>query len=170
MTVDVKFLRDVQSAGWVIRAVDQGGVLAGCPRSGCALKVKLRQGARIPDTCRPGPDLAEVTVGVFDDARVFLRQRRNDLALNIKEVEEVAGITVDYLAKFEKDNPSKIPNAQTFIEWAQSLGYAVVLRPDRLPVYALRTITDTRAVAASRIKMQAHHQARREGVAQSGQG
>jgi hypothetical protein len=43
-----------------------------------------------------------------------------------------------------------VPNAQTFIEWAQSLGFEVVLRPIGLPLLSLRTITDTRDKLESR--------------------
>jgi len=104
----------------------------------------LRPGKSIPETCAIGPDLAEVTVEHFETARVFLRDRREQLCLTIKELEEAAGITVDFMAKFEKDDPSKIPNTQTFIEWAQSLGYDVVLRPGKLPPNVLRLMADTR--------------------------
>lgn len=161
MTVDQKFLRDVQAAGWQIKAADQSKVVAGCPRAGCALKILLRPDAPVPDTCKPGPDLAEVTVRTYEDARVFLRARREALNLTIKELEEVAGASVDHLAKAEKNNPSKLPNAQLLVEWAASLGYEVVLRPASLPPMALRYISDTRQHVASRVKMRPHHHQRR---------
>ena len=165
--MDQKFLRDVQAAGWQIRAVDQDKVVAGCPRSGCTLNVNLRNGAKIPETCREGPDLAEVRVRTYDDARLFLRDRRESLSLTIREVEEVAGAAVDHLAKAEKDNPSKFPNAQLLIEWAASLGYDLVLRPAMLPGMALRYISDTRSEVGARSRKRAYHEARRAGVQRS---
>lgn len=162
-----KFLREIQAAGWLIKAVDEGIAYGACPRSDCGLTVKLRSGTKIPEACKPGPALAEVLIERFDDARIFLRDRRDALLLTIREVEEVAGISVDFLAKFEKDDPSKIPNTQTFIEWAQALGYEVVLRPGTLPAYALRTISNTRAVAGRRKTMLRHSRARRASASQS---
>ena len=169
MTIDQKFLRDVQAAGWQIRAVDQDKVVAGCPRSGCTLNVNLRNGVKIPETCHEGPDLAEVRVRTYDDARLFLRDRRETLCLTISEIEEVAGCAVDHLAKAEKDNPSKFPNAQLLIEWAAALGYDLVLRPSTLPGMALRYISDTRPEVGARTRRRAHHDARRASALQSEQ-
>lgn len=142
--IDPAFMRRVQQAGWIIIGADEFTVWGSCPRDGCSLKVKLKPDATLPQTCGRGPDLAEIVVNTFDDARIPLRDRRDDLGLIIKDVEEAAGMAVDYLSKFEKDNPSKIPNAQTFFEWAQALGYQVVLRPAPLPPYTMRLISDSR--------------------------
>lgn len=156
-----EFLKEVQAAGWRIERVNPDDVVAGCPQPGCGLKVKLTPKSPIREAC-PAPTVApEVVVRTFEDARKVLRPRRDALFLTIKEVEEVAGMAVDYLAKFEKDNPSKYPNVQTFIEWAQTLGYEVVLRPAELPPLALRVIADTRHLLKQRVRMQAHHQGRR---------
>lgn len=159
--MDAKFLRDVQAAQWLIKAVDEDHVVASCPRAGCALTVKLREGAAIPQTCRTGPDLAERVVGSFEEIRLFLRSRREDLGLAIRDVEEVAGTATDHLAKWEKDGPSKIPNTETFLEWAQSLGYEVVLRPSALPPVALRAIVETRPLLRRREKRNRYYKARR---------
>lgn len=139
-----EFLREVQAAGWNIITADETDVWVGCPRAGCNLRHRLREGAAVPATCRPQPVLAEIVVEQFDDARRAMRSRREELCLSIKDVEEAAGIAGDFLAKFEKDDVVKIPNAITFIEWVQALGYTVVLRPTGLPPYALRIISDTR--------------------------
>lgn len=168
--MDQGFLRDVQRAGWQITGVDGQAATVACPRAGCSLKVRLKSGAKIPQACATGPDLAEVTVTTFEDARVFLRARREALGLTIKELEEVAGAAVDHLAKAEKDNPSKYPNTQLLIEWATSLGYEVVLRPAAMPAMALRYLADSRSQAASRLKMLGHHRARREGGGPPSQG
>ena len=95
---------------------------------------------------------------------MFLRDRREGLGLTIREVEESAGITVDFLAKFEKDDPSKFPNAQTFFEWAKTLGYEVVLRPAPLPPTTLRILSDTRAKLRMRLtKFRIHGERRSRG-------
>ena len=167
--MDQGFLRDVQKAGWHITGVDQLAATVACPRAGCALKVRLKSGAKIPQACASGPELADIAVTTFEDARLALRARREALGLTIKELEEVAGAAVDHLAKAEKDNPSKYPNTQLLIEWATALGFEVVLRPAPMPAMALRYLADSRKQAPARFRMQAHHRARREGGEQSGQ-
>jgi hypothetical protein len=152
MTIEPKFLNDVQRAGWNLVAVDEERAVAGCPRSDCNLTVNLKPGATIPEVCRPKPPLAEHAIASFDAARVALRGRREELGFTIRDVENIGGIADDYLAKFEKDDPAKIPNAQTFIEWAQALGYDVVFRPTMLTAMALRTIADTRRMLEARRK------------------
>lgn len=149
--MDVPFLKQVQEAGWLIDRVDKNSVDGACPRAGCSLRVKLRQGAAIPTACGGGV-IDEMVIQNFEDARVFLLNRRQRLALSISDVEHIAGMTPDYLAKFGKENPSKIPNAQTFLEWAQALGMEVVFRPARLPQIALRQVADTRALAPARVR------------------
>lgn len=145
MTIDPEFLRDVQRKGWLIRSVTETTVIGGCPRAGCNLSVNLRPDKSVPETCRRGPDMAEVSLSSFDEARVALRDRRDELGLTIREVEEISGATTDHLAKAEKDGPSRNLNTQSFIEWANALGYEVVLRPMDLPTKALRYISFTRA-------------------------
>lgn len=142
--VTPEFLREVQGGGWLIITADSETVYAGCPRQGCGLQIKLKPGATVPASCRANPDLAEVVIEGFDDARRAMRARREQLGLSIRNVEEAAGLADDYLAKFEKDDPAKIPNAQSFIEWIQSLGHELVLRPKGLPPYTMRIISETR--------------------------
>jgi hypothetical protein len=161
--VDPKFLRDVQRSGWLLNKVERQEVTASCPNQGCGLKVALRPGGAIPQACTPHLAMADVAVGSFGDARKILRKRREDLALTIKELEEVAGAAGDHFAKAEKDDPTKIPNAQIFLEWAASLGFAVILRPVAMPPVALRMISDTRQKTEARRTMQPYHRARREG-------
>lgn len=151
--MDPKFLKRIQEAGWQIVHVEHDSAVMGCKREGCGLKSRIKSGAAIPMAASKLPALAEHAVNGFDDARVFLRQRRENLALSIKDVELVAGIAVDYAAKFEKDEPSKIPNVETFIDWAGALGYQVVLRPVELPPYTVRVIAETRTMVKSRIRM-----------------
>ena len=168
MTIDPKFLKDAQAAGWIIHSADKDKLMAMCPKAGCGLTLWLKPGRPIPDACKRGPEIREHVVEGFESARKFLRARRDDLALTIKEVEEACGIPNDFAAKFEKDNPSKIPNAETFIEWAQGMGYEVVLRYKGMPPLMLRYIADSRDRVAARRKMQPHHQ-RRRGLKREGQ-
>lgn len=151
--MEPKFVREVQKAGWHVESVTSDDVVARCPSVGCGLRAKLAQSSKIPvvdPACRRSA--VDLPVHDFDDIRKALRTRREELALTIREVEEIGGITVDYLAKFEKDEPSKYPNAMLLIEWAQTLGYEFVLRPADMTPYAIRTICDTRDKEASRQK------------------
>lgn len=159
--MEPKFIQLVQAKGWIIRGASKDHVLAACPRRGCGLKVQMVPGRKIPEACRDDAKLDEVEVRTFDDARLFLRERREDLAVTIRETEEVAGIAGDFLAKFEKDDPSKIPNAQTFIEWAQSLGYVVTLRPASLSAYMIQVIARTRHRLGARMRQTMHHRSKR---------
>jgi transcriptional regulator with XRE-family HTH domain len=156
MSIDPEFLAAVQKAGWRIVAVDGSAAFCSCRRDGCGLTVRLAQGAAFPETSRPKPDIAEQVVASFDDARRFLREKREHLCLTIPDVEAGAGIASDFLAKFEKDDPVKIPNAQTFIEWASSLGFQLVLRPGDIPRNMLRMIADTRDGVRRRRHRTAH--------------
>lgn len=166
MPVDLKFLRAVQKAGWQVQAADGDRCIARCPSPGCAVRVSLAPGKTLPE--RSSPSFAiERPIEGFEDARAFLRDRREDLLLTIREVEEIAGMSVDFLAKFEREDWAtagtvRQPNVQTFVEWAQALGYRVVLVPSELPPYALRMIEQTRARAASRLKRQHLERARRQ--------
>lgn len=161
MDIDPEFLRKVQRSGWIIRAVDETAVFGSCPREGCQVMVKLRPEASIPDACSRGPDLAEQAVESYDQARVFLRGRRETLGLSIKDVELGIGMADDHLAKFEKDDPSRIPTVPIFVEWAKGLGYEVVLRPTSLPPLMLRIIAETREKLRKRLTHFRIHAARR---------
>lgn len=164
-SISAEFMREVQSAGWNIVAVTTDAITAGCPRSGCNLRHKIRKGGTVPAVCRTDPPLADVAVTSFDDARIAMRERREQLWLTIKEVEDAAGLADDYLAKFEKDDPSKIPNAQAFIEWVQSLGFEMVLRPSTLPPRTMRLIEQTRVRGERRLASFRHFGRIRKGRA-----
>jgi transcriptional regulator with XRE-family HTH domain len=154
--VSPEYMRAAQGKGWNIISCDEEHILAACPRAGCGLQIKLRAESKIPETVRPRPALAEITVAQFDDARAGLRARREQLCLSIKDVEDAAGLATDHLAKFEKDDFSKIPNAQTFIEWANALGYTVTLRPTGLPPVTLGIISRTRMLLRKRLQSYRH--------------
>lgn len=159
--MDQSFLKDVQLRGWPIERVNLDDVVVGCPNDGCSVKVRLKNGSKIPDPCNTGAKLRYQVVNVFDDARTFLRSRREELRLTIRDVESISGMADDFLAKFEKENPSKYPNVQTFVEWAQSLGYQVVLTPADFSSLALRVIAETRHLIPARDQMTSQHRARR---------
>lgn len=143
--MDGEYLRAVQAAGWMIVAVETDSVWIGCPRAGCNLKTRLKSGGHIPAVCRTDPPLPEIpVVGYLNDARPALRERRQQLGLTIRDTEDVSGIADDHLAKMEKDDPSKIPNILTFVDWAASMGYDVVLRPSVLPPVTIARIVETR--------------------------
>ena len=147
------FVRDVQGAGCNVIAADEGSVWVGCPRGGCNLRLRIKAGSAIPTVCRAKAPLPEIVVNSYiNDARPALRERRVELGLTIKDVEEVSGIAGDHLAKMEKDGPSKIPNILTFIEQAKSLGYDLVLRPsdEGLPTVTIGRIIETRPIQEAR--------------------
>lgn len=146
------FLRHVQRSGWLVESADEESLIARCPAVGCGLRVKLKAGAAVPSRdCGRTPE-TDIAVEGFEEARKFLRQRRRALSLTILETEIVSGIATDHLAKFERDDGNRLPNAQTFFEWAQALGYQVVLRPVDLPPITLRMISETRPFVEARQK------------------
>ena len=161
--MDTKFLKEVQKNGWVIKEVTESYVFVTCSSGGCSLRLQLAPAKGVP-SLMPSCDSTSCDrpVANFDDVRRVLRPRREELALTIHEVEDSAGITVDFVAKFEKDNPSKYPNFQTTIEWAKSLGYEFVLRPTDLPPKTLLMISTSRDKAATRRKMSETLNRRRE--------
>ena len=161
--MDTKFIKAIQDAGWQIVHVERDSAVMGCSREGCGLKSRIKAGAVVPMAAKKVPALAEIAINGFDDARMFLRQRREDLALSMENVELVAGIAVTYINKFEKDDPSKIPNIETFVDWVAALGYQVVLRPTDLPPYTMRIISETRTELGKRVKRTRYYQAQREG-------
>jgi len=133
--VDRKFLREIQHSGWSIEQVGKRQVIARCPAEGCGMRALLSSGAPIPkvdpDFSRSGLDRP---VESYDDFRRILRERRESLALTLHELEDMVGVATDYLAKAEKEDPFKMPNIQTGIDWAGAVGLAVVLMPtDREP-------------------------------------
>lgn len=143
--MDRKFLTAVQLAGWTIASVEEDHVIGRCPNSGCGLVAKLSQDAHVPvvDPTRRRPVL-DKTVVDYDDLRTYLRARREDLCLSIRDVEEIAGLECDHLAKMEKDDPARLPNLQMVLYWANAVGMDIVLRPMLMPPIALTAIADTR--------------------------
>lgn len=144
--MDPKFLKKVEEAGWTVEQSGERQVLARCPAQGCGMKAVLTEGKPVPavdpDMSRQGLDRP---VASYDDARRILRERREDLRLRIHELEEATGTCVDYIAKAEKENPTRIPNFQLFLDWANTLGLEVVLRPTQIDnSLPLRMIADTR--------------------------
>ena len=145
MTEDLQsWLREVQRRGWRIVAPDEETCVVACDSPTCGLRVKLRQGGTIPPRLTRKDDSGAVVVSSFDGARMALRDRREQLLLTIAEVEDIAGLSSDHLAKAEKDNPDRIINVDLFLHWAGALGFRVVLVPDDLPPITLRTIAQTR--------------------------
>lgn len=151
--MDTKFVKDVQAAGWSIQAVSDDAVIAKCPSAGCNLHAQLKQCAAIP-AVDPGRrrDPIDAKVETYDDIRRALRKKREGLLLTIRELEEVAGLEPDLLAKVERDGTKKIPNVQTLLDWAGALGFELVLRPVPLTPLTLRTIVETRDKSAARTK------------------
>lgn len=151
--MDIKFVKQVQASGWSIQSVTPDSVVAKCPSAGCNLYAELKQGAVIPVVdpgCRRDP--IDVQMPTYDALRKMLRTHRESLLLTIREVEEVAGLEPDLLAKVERDGTKKIPNVQTMLDWAGALGFELVLRPIPLTPYAMRTIVETRDKTAARTK------------------
>lgn len=146
MTPD--FLKKVQAAGWAIEEVDEDRCTVRCPQPGCAMRGRFVEGGAVPRRDAPRP--FNLPVRQFDDARQALRDRRQTLGLTIAEVEELAGIAQDHLAKFEKVDFVKPPNIETFLEWAAALGFDVLLQPADLPPITLRYISETRAKQEAR--------------------
>lgn len=152
------FLEKVQAEGWQIVEVFRDGCTARCPSQGCSVRAKLRQSAGVLPGPRSGDEAPDLAVQSFDELRQELRRRRKTLCLTIREVEDIAGITDDYLAKFERDNWrdgsnwGKIPNVQAAIEWANVLGYDVVLRPRPLPAATLEAVAGSRDAVKRRVK------------------
>lgn len=136
-------MSQAQSAGWVIHALTDSGVIAACPRAGCSLKVALKEGAAIPTPCAP-VDSKEIAVANYEAVRISLRQRRRALGLSIPDVEHISGMASSHLAKAEKDDPSKIVTIDTLALWAGALGYELILRPVPLTNLALRVLSEKR--------------------------
>lgn len=166
MSIDVKFLGKLQAAGWWIISADENCAKCACRRVGCGLKVTFNRNSYVPQTELANTQWQEYEVGSFDDDRKFLRARRIALGLAINEVEGSAGMSPDFLAKFEKDNPSKLPNAQTYKEWMQVLGYKLFARPAELPRITLRTIEETRVRSAARANMNEYLAKRRQAASE----
>ena len=145
--MDQAFLREVQKRGWVIVAATTDACEGRCPIVGCGIRAVLRSGKSIPE--RTMPDLrGGLALEHGAHAIEVLQGRRKELRLTVEEVEDAAGVEPSHLAKIE--HGTKMPNIDTFIWLAQSLGYDLVLREGALPAATLRTLADTRPREASR--------------------
>lgn len=144
MAIDPKFLRDVQRKGWLVLAVDEGAAVGLCPRHGCAVRLRMKPGNQIPEPCVRDAIPGEIAVDSFDHGRRALRAKRESLALTIRDTESCAGLADDHLAKVEMDDAQRVPNVDTFVLWANTLGYEVVLVPCALPPAILRILSETR--------------------------
>lgn len=140
-------LKAIQKKGWAIETADVGSCTVKCPTPGCKMRARFRHGSSVPQRDVPGYSWDQA-VGSFDEARESLKVRRQELGLTIAEVEHISGIAGDHLAKFERtnwmDKNLRMPNVETFMEWATALGFDVVLRHGELPPVTLRWIADTR--------------------------
>lgn len=144
------FLHDVQRAGWGIVEVGQGEVIARCRSRGCNMVGRLEPGKRVPTVCRPDGNPQDVPIEVWHHIRKQLHERRIELGLTIKEVEVIAGIAIDQLAKCEREDSTRIPNFQTIVEWGMTLGFSFHMRPGNLPAQSLRVISETRDLTERR--------------------
>lgn len=136
-------LREIQRNGWAIETADENTCTAKCPTPGCSMRARFKEGGTIPAREVPFHSW-DRAITSFDQAREALKDRRQELGLTIAEVEHISGIAGDHLAKFEKTDFTRPPNIMIFIEWAQSLGFDVVLRHGELPPVTLRWIAETR--------------------------
>jgi transcriptional regulator with XRE-family HTH domain len=144
--MDQAFLRKVQNQGWHIEAVDLRSVVARCPVNGCDVRLKFSPVAPVPQACTEPARPREVILEGYETARRELRRRRLTLGLVIEEVELTAGLSLSHIGKMEKENPSKIPNLETFVVWAGTLGYDVIIRPRSIPLQTVKVISETRGV------------------------
>lgn len=165
--MNIDWLKLVQRSGWTIESADDGTCTVKCPTRGCQMRARFKTGTAIPLRDQPCHTW-DNPVESFSDVRDVLKARRQELGLIIPEVEEISGIAGDHLAKFEKLDTVRMPNAQTFIEWAQSLGFQVILRPTDLPPMTLRYIAETRSKAEARKRRFAIERGREEKARRDG--
>lgn len=147
---DPKFLKRVQESGWSIDVVGDGNCVGKCPTAGCSMRALITDGKHIPRRVVENGPSQDISLPDYNVARLTLQGRRQGLGLTIREVEEVSGLADDHVAKFEPENWQRQPTLDTFITWAATLGFDVVLRPADLPPITLRKVSETRAVQAKR--------------------
>lgn len=146
MKVTQEFLREIQRAGWIIEHVDADVAVAQCPMQGCGMRAKLRPGATVPQACPGTGKLADVHVADYAQLLAFLSQRRENLALNMPQADEIIGLADGHIGKLE--SMARQPWPATLFDWVAGLGYQIVLRPVGLPPKALAVIAQSRARAA----------------------
>lgn len=157
--MNIDWLKMIQRNGWRIETASKDDCTALCPTPGCKMRVRFKDGGNIPVRDVPLHSLDKAATS-FDDAREILKERRQELGLTIAEVEHIAGIASDHLAKFERTDWSRPPGIGIFLEWCQALGIDVILRPSDLPPVTLRWIAETRSKADARRRRFAIERAR----------
>lgn len=109
-------------------------------------------GKQIPQRIVPDAPSLDIVVESWADLKLILKDRREELGLTIREVEEVTGIADDHVAKMEPINASRQPNVDTLKHWTGGIGYELVLRPVALPPVTLAMIEETRDRTPGRTK------------------
>ena len=139
--MDRKFLERIQDAGWGVEQVTENRCVGVCQREGCAVRIVINEGDDIP-VCKDRPgSLQEHAVETMDDIRHTLMERRMRLGLIIAQVEEVAGMSDDHVAKMEAGSDLKRPQLETLLLWCQTLGMELVLRPGKVPRQTLEVMS-----------------------------
>lgn len=151
---------DAQAAGWRIEEVETDSCRLACPREGCSVRVTWREGDPVPAcSSAAGPGLV---IASHEDFRLLMRAERERLALTISEVEDAAGLSTSHLLKAEKDDPSRVVNLDTAIDWASALGGSLVVVFGPMPVRTLRIVAETREDVSRRRIINETAQARRD--------
>ena len=128
----VKLIEAVEGAGWVVDTIEDGSCIARCPSQGCATRIVVRDPGKPPQR-RKSSDVVGVAPPNWQEARKFLRERRHKLKVTISDVEDIAGLADGHVLKAEKNQPMRVPQFDTMMNWAAALGVEVWLIPKQLP-------------------------------------
>ena len=142
------WLRAVSDSGWVVEGRDGDRLVIRCPAVGCRVQAMIAPGS-VPAPCDPGARRGawDHPVADYEELKLFLRQRRQDLGFTIEDVDQAAGWPSDrYVSKLEV-GASKTVTMPTLVLWAGALGYELVLRPTPLPPVARRILAGKMAPA-----------------------
>lgn len=152
-SVDTKFLKDIQKAGWSVVSATDTEVIGQCGNVNCQLRAKLTEGSFIPSTCE-GRSHRVFEPQIFDLQSWIevLRDRRQQLCLSIRDVEAVIGHATDSVAKYESQKSDKVPTVEFMFLWSQAVGLDFLARPTNLSNYAVRIISETRGQIPARTK------------------
>tara|TARA_R100001143_G_C3343843_1_gene125697 strand:- start:470 stop:973 length:504 start_codon:yes stop_codon:yes gene_type:complete len=154
--MNVKFLSEVQTRGWLIEGVDESSVVARCPNAGCTMRAKLAYGSHVPSICQSEMDYR---LHLIDNWAAYIRligSRQRKFALSKKDIEEACGLAEDHFGKFGRDQSGinkrhvRMPNLQTCLDLSQTVGLVHYVAEGPLPAATLRQICDTRDKAKSR--------------------
>lgn len=151
--------------GWVLVDAGETSMVLRCPSQGCGLKIRVPYDKPVPH-CDPGirRNPGDIPVGSYEDFLATVVHRRHEMALTIRETEEIAGLTADHIAKFEQragQSNRRTASFESMVLWAAALGFEFVLRPSPLPRAAVRVLSETRDKVADRRKISARHRAAR---------